>query len=564
METAALKDQYQFNVLVIDDDSTILNLLKEVISLVPGCQVVTAGNPADGMQHIIKGTIDIVFTDVHLPGVTGLEMIKDITSLQKSPEIVVMTAYPSEEISQQAMELGAISLLAKPFEDISLVELELEKAVKRILRKRSVHKTNTKPELPSMKVAMNEAKSSEVVSASTPESGSTSSSDVPEEDPASRRNKKIKQEARKVYDAQILAPLAEIEIERCKRYNRPFVFGYVDIPENFQLITQEDHNEYRKFQMDRLENCVRRSDVLIDIGKEGAAIIGFECNKVGSQVMEHKLSSSGFAHSGFAIYPQDGKDIDSLIASAKANLQNKRKLQILLYEPEEFFGRMVQNMLSDPKYHVTWTKNAEETYQNVNRNTENIRLLILSLSKEPQQWELLVRFLKENLTRWPILLFIDIPLTKDLKQKLRQLGVRAVVHKGVSQEEFIYIVQSFVVPRPAMDERKNFRALVPMPVVYRFNGQEVSSNTFTVSRDGLFIRDLNPPSSGSIIDVEMFVPGFLQSLKCRCEALYVVPYFVGVNRFHVAGLAVKFIDLPSEDREKLDKFVNDCLTSYLI
>ncbi|MBN8554915.1 MAG: response regulator [Deltaproteobacteria bacterium] len=548
METPALKDQYQFNVLVIDDDATILNLLKEIISLVPGCNVTTVSNPADGMIEVVKGNTDIVFTDVHLPGVTGLEMIKDITSLQQSPEIVVMTAYPSEEISQQAMELGAISLLAKPFEDITMVELELEKAVKRILRKRTVQKSNFKSTLPEMKVAIVE--SAEVAAT--------------EEDPASRRNKKTDQGIRKVYDSRVLSPLAEIEIERCKRYNRPFVLGYVDIPENFQLITQDDHTEYRKLQMERLENCVRRSDVLFDMGKEGAAIVGFECNKVGSEVMEHKLSSSGFAHSGFAVYPHDGKDVVSLTEAAKANLQNKRKLQVLLYEPEEFFGRMVQNMLSDPKYHVTWAKTAETTYQSVNRNTENIRLLILSLSKDPQQWELLVRFLKENLTRWPILLFIDIPLTKDLKQKLRQLGVRAVVHKGISQEEFIYIVQSFVVPRPAMDERKNFRALVPVPVVYRFNGQEVSSNTFTVSRDGLFIRDLNPPSSGSIIDVEIFVPGLLQSLKCRCEALYVVPYFVGVNRFHVAGLAVKFIDLSSEDREKLDKFVNDCLTSYLI
>jgi hypothetical protein len=53
-------------------------------------------------------------------------------------------------------------------------------------------------------------------------------------------------------------------------------------------------------------------------------------------------------------------------------------------------------------------------------------------------------------------------------------------------------------------------------------------------------------------------------MKTRAEVLYIVPYFVGVNRFHVAGLAVKFIDMSAGDREKLDKFVNDCLTSYLI
>lgn len=564
------KDDYQFNVMVVDDDPTILMLLKDLLSMVPGCVVSTSSNPSEAMQEIVKGAIDIVFTDVHMPGVTGIEMLKDIQSLSRPPEVVVMTSYPSDEIAQQAMEFGAGSLIAKPFEDISLVEVELEKAVKRILRQRSMVKTDqSKKELAVLSVSQSPASPAAEVAppaAAAPNASvtATSTSTGPQEVSPALNRGVAKPYVRKIYDHAILEPLLEIEMERSKRYNRQFIVGFVDLPENFQLITQDELKAFRKVQIDKLEQCIRRSDVLIDAEREGMVFIGYECNKVGGEVVEHKLINSGFIHSGFSVFPTDGSSAERLLAAAKANLQNKRKFQIVVYEPEDFFGRIVQNMLADPKYHVTWVKSLDQTYQTINRKAENLRLFVLSLSRDPKQWEFLVKLLKDNLVRWPILLFIDIPLTRELKQKLRQLGVRAVVNKGVSQEEFLYIVQSFVVPRPAMDERKNFRALTTIPVVYRHKEGEVSSNTFTVSRDGLFIRDLNPPPSGSIIDVSIYVPGLPEPLRSKAEVLYVVPYFVGVNRFHVAGLAVKFVEMSTTQRDQLDRFVNECLTTYLI
>ena len=569
------KDNYHFNVLVVDDDTVILNLLKEVMTLVPGCQVTTSQNPAEAMQHIIKGAVDIVFTDIHMPGVTGLEMLKDIVSLQKSPEVVVMTAFPSPEISHQAMELGAISLIAKPFEDIALVESELEKAIKKILRQRSA---TQKPEKPAASKAVPTQMSAAPAVVEAPQVATASAaepvrdSDVaPVEVRSADRNAVFAEEKmnlpvipKRLYDASILDPLLEIEIARYQRYNRPFVAGYIDLPENYQLMTQNEQVAYRTQQINVLEKCVRKSDVILDVGKDGIALIGFECNKLGAEVLEHKLNAEGFFHTGFAVYPTEGQTPQGLLKQAKQNLQNKRKLQIVVMEQEEFFGRIVHNMLSDPKYHVTWVKTHEQAYQHINRASETLRLFVMSLTKDPAQWQLLMRFRKENLIQWPVLLFIDIPITKALKTQLRQLGVRAVVNKGVSQDEFLYMVQSFVVPKPQMDERKNFRALVTVPVVYECNGKEVSSNTFTLSRDGIFIRDLTPPPTGTIAKLQLFIPGQAEPIKVNTEILYVVPYFVGVSRIHVAGFAARFIDMPETQKELLDKFVNDCLTSYLI
>jgi len=572
MAVEVREDDYQFHVLVVDDDATILGLLKEIMSMVPGCIVKTANAPAEAMQEIVKGAVDIVFTDIHMPGVTGLEMLRDIVALEKTPEVVVMTAFPSDEIAKQAMELGATSMLQKPFEDIAQVEVELEKAIKKILRQRSAQK-----EVAAKKAQLSKKQQTvdndAVMQVSLPSSGNPSAASRPSTaqvasqtsgTPSKQTGPQEALPPRKLYDIQLLEALVQIESERCRRYNRQFAIGYVDLPDNYQLVSQEEQIKYRAEQFAKVEKCVRRSDVILDAGREGALVLAYECNKLGADVIEHKLVDSGFPFTGFAVFPSEGTTAGGLQDAAKKNLISKRKFQILVYEQEEFFGRLIQNMLMDPKYDVTWVRASKEAYQIVNRRAEQLKLLILSLTRDASQWELLAKFIKENLVRWPVLLFVDITLEKALRDKLRVFGVRAVVNKGISQEEFLYIVQSFVIPKPQAEERKNFRALVTLPVVYRFEGREVSSNTFTLSRDGLFIRELNPPPAGSIIDLEIFISGLPSALKTKAEVLYAVPYFVGVNRFHVPGVAAKFVDLAQELRDQIETLVLTSRTSYIL
>ncbi len=580
--SAPRADDYQFGVLIVDDDETILNLLKEIITMVPGCHVRTATEPAIAMKEIVRNNIDIVITDVHMPGVTGLEMLKDIVALERTPEIIVMTAYPSGEIANQAMELGAMSMIAKPFDDIAQVEAELEKAIKKILRQRSTEKevAAKKRELASLQTSAPDT--DEVMKVSLPDS--------PVEDPRKNGPKPAEQGApastsvsapseappvkepldygvmptRKLYPISLLEPLIEIEMERCKRYKRQMAIGMIDIPEPSPSADQIERQTHRQEQIELLENCVRKSDVILDAGADGVAVLAYECNRLGVEVVEHKLMASGFQHTGFGVYPSEAKNPGDVIEVAKRNLQGKRKFQILVLEQEEFFARILLNMLSDPKYFPTWSKSFEDAYQMIIRMTEKLKLLTLSMTKDPKQWALLARLKKENLVQWPILLFIDVPLTPPLRDQLRTFGVRAVINRAISQEEFTYIVQTLVLPKPIQEERKNFRALVTLPVQYEFEGKKLSSNTFTLSRDGLFIRDMNPPQSGTRMQLEIFMPGQTGSLKTTAEVLYAVPYFVGVNRFHVAGAAVKFLDFTEEQKNLIDTFVSQSRTSYFL
>jgi DNA-binding response OmpR family regulator len=573
LQTSSIDKETQFRVLIVDDDATILGLLKDLVSMVPGVHVSTASKAEEAMKIALAESIDVVFTDVHMPGVTGLEMIKDFIRLQKMPEVIVMTAFPSGEIAAQAMELGASSLLAKPFEDISLVEMELDKAIKKIIRQRSasVGLEKKKSELaasatemdndPIMKVSLGE--DFEQIKSAVEASQQALDPSSPHQDmPVGQTPSTVS--IRKIYDQSLLSPLVEVEVQRCHRTKRQFAFGLVEIPQNVQIKEAEAQLTYRHERMQALQACFRNSDVLFDFDGESIAVLGFECNKTGAGVLEFKLKQAGFDYAGFAVYPADATDEKTLVEIARRNLLEKRKCRLLIIEPEEFFGRIVRNMLSDPRYMVSWAKDYEEAYKEIQANSEKIKVGILSLSQDPKQWQLLSNLKKEGLICFPLVLFTEVALPENLKTQLQQLGVRAIIRKGASHEDFLYVVQSFVMQSYNLVARKNPRALVAVPLIYKAENVEISSNSFTLSREGVFIRELNPMPRGTKLELELFIPEGQSSIRVIGEVLYSVPYFVGVNRIHVPGMAIKFTSIHPDDQKRIDFFVGRSLTSYLL
>jgi uncharacterized protein (TIGR02266 family) len=106
--------------------------------------------------------------------------------------------------------------------------------------------------------------------------------------------------------------------------------------------------------------------------------------------------------------------------------------------------------------------------------------------------------------------------------------------------------------------------MVRVPLVYEFHGRSFTSTSFTLSRDGIFIRDMNPPVAGTWVKLKVFIPGQSEPIETEGEVVYAIPYFVGVNRFHVSGMAIRFLNLSEDRRQLLEQFVNSCLKSYML
>lgn len=112
-------------VLIVDDDPGIRETISELIEEL-GYTASTASDGPDALGLLDDGPYLCVFTDIMMPKMTGLELIKRIKARDVSIPIIVITGYASLEIAIDAMKYGASDFISKPFK-VSQIQLLLNK-----------------------------------------------------------------------------------------------------------------------------------------------------------------------------------------------------------------------------------------------------------------------------------------------------------------------------------------------------------------------------------------------------------------------------------------------------
>jgi two-component system response regulator AtoC len=113
-------------ILVIDDEELIRDFIAETLRR-SHYDVTTAENGKQGLSFFKEKSFDMVFTDMKMPDLTGIEVLKKIKEQAPDTIIVVVTAYGSIENAVDAMRLGAFNYLIKPFSPDTL-EAVIDKA----------------------------------------------------------------------------------------------------------------------------------------------------------------------------------------------------------------------------------------------------------------------------------------------------------------------------------------------------------------------------------------------------------------------------------------------------
>jgi len=110
------------NVLVVDDDPEMVEILNEVISR-KGFKVVGVGSGERALEELEKQHFDLIFLDLVLPGMSGVEALSAIKDKDKKAVVVIVTGYGDDPIALEAMSLGPLFLIRKPFRVSDIVEV---------------------------------------------------------------------------------------------------------------------------------------------------------------------------------------------------------------------------------------------------------------------------------------------------------------------------------------------------------------------------------------------------------------------------------------------------------
>jgi DNA-binding NtrC family response regulator len=122
----------QTRLLVVDDAPTMLELLQRNLTAHGYC-VLTAPSVAEALKVLADTHVDLVITDLKMPGVNGLDLVRHVRQNLHDTEVMMVTGYATVEGAVQAVKSGAEEYLPKPF-----TEEELLAAVQRALRKLKV------------------------------------------------------------------------------------------------------------------------------------------------------------------------------------------------------------------------------------------------------------------------------------------------------------------------------------------------------------------------------------------------------------------------------------------
>ena len=114
--------QVRGNVLIVDDDARVRDILQEII-IRQGYEVVAVENGERAIGETEKQHFDLVFLDLVLPGVSGIEVLKWIKTKGDKVMVAIVTGYGDYPITREAMSLGPLLLIRKPFHISEVVEV---------------------------------------------------------------------------------------------------------------------------------------------------------------------------------------------------------------------------------------------------------------------------------------------------------------------------------------------------------------------------------------------------------------------------------------------------------
>lgn len=130
-----------YKLLLADDEPGILRVLG-IYLRDAGFIVDTVGNGKEAAGRVETGSFDIVLTDIRMPGMDGIRLLKHIKRVSKNTEVIMITGHGDFKLAIQSLKLDAVDFIPKPI-DNDILDIALKRAVDRIETRKQLEKYTT-------------------------------------------------------------------------------------------------------------------------------------------------------------------------------------------------------------------------------------------------------------------------------------------------------------------------------------------------------------------------------------------------------------------------------------
>lgn len=115
----------KFKIVIIDDETEILNMLSRFLNRSAKFQVTTYSNPVVALDNINKENYDLVMLDIMMPQMNGLEVLEKVMAKNENQKVIMMTAYSTLDKVLKSHKEGATNYVMKPFNSLESLEKKI-------------------------------------------------------------------------------------------------------------------------------------------------------------------------------------------------------------------------------------------------------------------------------------------------------------------------------------------------------------------------------------------------------------------------------------------------------
>ena len=118
------------NILVVDDDNFMLQFVRALIDK-EKYEVIICREPLKAIQIVEEGTIDIVISDIEMPGITGIELVNMIKAINSKIPVIFISSLDKPDLEKELIGVGGFGFVRKPVGPLDLENM-IHKACKTI------------------------------------------------------------------------------------------------------------------------------------------------------------------------------------------------------------------------------------------------------------------------------------------------------------------------------------------------------------------------------------------------------------------------------------------------